>query len=59
MTGFDIEPGAASTVSTAVPGTSGGSAENVVTYPGIQLDPSTRTGWTFGADGTEVEQFRY
>lgn len=36
-----------------------GTAENIVTYPGIQLDPATRTGWTFGANGTEVEQFNY
>jgi len=26
---------------------------------GIQLDPSTRTGWTFSPDGNQIEQFRY
>jgi hypothetical protein len=25
----------------------------------MQLDPSTRTGWTFGSDGTEIRQFSY
>ncbi len=26
---------------------------------GIQLDPSTRTGWTYGPNGVQVQQFRY
>ncbi|HWE25975.1 MAG TPA: hypothetical protein VG496_18710, partial [Myxococcales bacterium] len=26
---------------------------------GIQLDPSTRTGWTFGPGGAQVQQFSY
>lgn len=26
---------------------------------GIQLDPSTRTGWTFSPDGNQIEQFSY
>ena len=25
----------------------------------IQLDPSTRTGWTYGSDGAEIRQFSY
>ena len=25
----------------------------------LQLDPSTRTGWTYGSDGAEVRQFSY
>jgi hypothetical protein len=31
-------------------------------YPtrrGIQLDPATRTGWTFGPDGRQLQQFSY
>ena len=32
---------------------------SVLTQPGIQLDPSTRTGWTFSPDGTQVQQFSY
>jgi len=26
---------------------------------GIQIDPSTRTGWTYGADQSEIQQFKY
>ncbi len=26
---------------------------------GIQLDPATRTGWTYGPGGRQVQQFRY
>lgn len=26
---------------------------------GIQLDPATRTGWTYGPDGAEIRQFSY
>jgi hypothetical protein len=26
---------------------------------GIQLDPSTRTGWTFGPYGTQIQTFKY
>jgi hypothetical protein len=26
---------------------------------GIQLDPSTRTGWTYGPGGVQVQQFHY
>jgi hypothetical protein len=26
---------------------------------GIQIDPSTRTGWTYGPNGIQVQQFRY
>lgn len=31
-----------------------GGAENA-----IQLDPSTRTGWTYGPDDTQIQQFSY
>jgi hypothetical protein len=27
--------------------------------PSIQLDPATRTGWTYGPDGTQIQQFSY
>jgi hypothetical protein len=26
---------------------------------GIQLDPATRTGWTYGPGGVQVQQFHY
>jgi len=26
---------------------------------GIQVDPSTRTGWTYGPGGVQVQQFHY
>ena len=32
---------------------------SVLTQQGIQLDPQTRTGWTFSPDGTQVQQFSY
>jgi hypothetical protein len=25
----------------------------------IQLDPATRTGWTYAADGSQIQQFSY
>lgn len=36
-----------------------GSASSVLTSQGIQLDPATRTGWTFGPDGDQVQEFHY
>jgi hypothetical protein len=27
--------------------------------PSIQLDPATRTAWTYGPDGTQIQQFSY
>ena len=36
-----------------------GNAESVLTSQGIQLDSATRTGWTFGPDGSQVQQFHY
>lgn len=41
----------------AVYGFTGNSS--VLTSQGIQLDPTTRTGWTFGPDGSQVQQFSY
>ena len=32
---------------------------NVASERGIQLDPSTRTGWTFGPGGTQIQTFQY
>jgi hypothetical protein len=31
-----------------------GGAQNAV-----QLDPATRTGWTFAPDDTQIQQFNY
>ena len=36
-----------------------GNLGSVLTWQGIQLDPATRTGWTFGPDGDQVQQFSY
>jgi hypothetical protein len=36
-----------------------GSAPSILTSRGIQIDPSTRTGWTFGPNGDQVQQFSY
>jgi hypothetical protein len=32
---------------------------NSYSEPAIQLDPSTRTGWTFGPDNTQIQSFQY
>lgn len=32
---------------------------STLTWQGIQLDPATRTGWTFGPNGDQVQQFHY
>jgi hypothetical protein len=34
-------------------------AHNGSTERSIQLDPTTRTGWTYAPGGDEVEQFSY
>lgn len=31
----------------------------IVAQRGIQIDPATRTGWTFGPYGKQIQQFRY
>jgi hypothetical protein len=36
-----------------------GGTGSLLTAQGIQLDPATRTGWTFGPDGNQVQQFSY
>ncbi|MFC1401287.1 MULTISPECIES: S8 family serine peptidase [Streptacidiphilus] len=36
-----------------------GSAFDATTEPAVQLDPATRTGWTYGPDGTQIQQFSY
>lgn len=36
-----------------------GNSGSVLTWQGIQLDPATRTGWTFSPDGSQVQQFSY
>jgi hypothetical protein len=41
-------------VSTAFSG-----VQNPAIERGIQLDPATRTGWTYGPGGVQVQQFRY
>ena len=33
--------------------------QNPAIERGIQLDPATRTGWTYGPGGAQVQQFRY
>ncbi len=32
---------------------------STLTWQGIQLDPTTRTGWTYGPNGDQVQQFHY
>ncbi len=32
---------------------------STLTWQGIQLDPTTRTGWTYGPYGDQVQQFHY
>jgi hypothetical protein len=48
--GFNLFP--------AVYGFDGG-AGSILTARGIQLDPASRTGWTFGPYGNQVQQFSY
>jgi hypothetical protein len=36
-----------------------GGPHNRDTERSIQLDPATRTGWTYGPGDTEIEQFSY
>jgi hypothetical protein len=36
-----------------------GGEYDAATEQSIQLDPATRTGWTYSADGVQVQQFRY
>ena len=31
----------------------------LISERGIQLDPATRTGWTYGAYGDQIQQFKY
>jgi hypothetical protein len=43
----------------AIYGFAGNAVLSQITSQGIQLDPATRTGWTYGPDGTQVQQFSY
>ncbi|MDX6312424.1 MAG: hypothetical protein QOF44_1888, partial [Streptomyces sp.] len=37
----------------------GGILLHGVQDPSIQLDPATRTAWTYAPDGTQIQQFSY
>lgn len=50
ISGFDLFP--------AIYGISG-NIGSTPTWQGIQLDPATRTGWTYGPNGDQVQQFHY